>query len=92
MFHRVIATEHKDDGIIVINYAPGPLDTQMQQEIRESSTVKVDTKEYFANMKLENKLVNPLDSANKLVKLLDDELFVSGSHFDYYDELPVKLN
>lgn len=33
------------------------------------------------------KLVNPLDSANVLVKLLEKDEFENGSHIDYYDVL-----
>lgn len=41
MFHKTIALEHVNDGVVVINYAPGPLDTDMQKEIREGAHVKV---------------------------------------------------
>lgn len=42
MFHKVLAEEQKstpENGIKVLNYAPGPLDTDMQTQIREGEQV-----------------------------------------------------
>jgi sepiapterin reductase len=64
MFHRVLAEEHKGDGIRVLNYAPGPLDTDMQTEIRECPTLHKETQEYFRSLKEENKLVQVDDSVS----------------------------
>jgi len=45
MFHKILADEHKDgaDGVLVLNYAPGPLDTDMMTEIQAGSGVDKDT-------------------------------------------------
>eukprot|EP01112_Ceratiomyxa_fruticulosa_P011594 TRINITY_DN3157_c0_g1_i2.p1 TRINITY_DN3157_c0_g1~~TRINITY_DN3157_c0_g1_i2.p1 ORF type:complete len:293 (+),score=47.58 TRINITY_DN3157_c0_g1_i2:81-881(+) len=92
MLHQIIATENADkigsDGkaiITTLNYAPGPLDTDMQTEIRETCEHE-STRTYFMEMKKEEKLVDPHDSAKKLVSILDTNKFESGAHIDYFDK------
>eukprot|EP00968_Pinguiococcus_pyrenoidosus_P001359 scaffold62_cov256-Pinguiococcus_pyrenoidosus.AAC.17 len=36
----------------------------------------------------EGNLVTPLESAEMLLRLIDDHEFTSGAHFDYFDGLP----
>ena len=44
MFHKTVAAEQKDKATFrVLNYAPGPLDTDMQREIREGPHVDPTT-------------------------------------------------
>jgi sepiapterin reductase len=45
MFHQVLAEEHKNSksGVKVLNYAPGPLDTDMQKDIREAPLLDAET-------------------------------------------------
>ena len=45
MFHKILAEEHKDgaEGVLVLNYAPGPLDTDMMTEIQSGSGVDKNT-------------------------------------------------
>jgi len=99
MLHQVIAEEHKDDnsGIKVLNYAPGPLDTDMQREIREAPLLDRETQAFYTKMKENGKLVTCEDSTNVLLNLLltcEDSTallvpnyysFESGSHVDYFD-------
>jgi sepiapterin reductase len=71
----------------VINYAPGPLDTDMQQLIRTAPDLDEPSRQMFSEMKATNKLVDPAVSANKFARLVIEELYVSGSHVDFYDEI-----
>ena len=88
MFHQVLASEtEKDTNISVLNYAPGPLDTDMGAEIRDSETLSPEIRAYFRSLKDENKYVPVKDSAKKLVKLVMLGLFKSGSHVDYFDHV-----
>lgn len=92
MYHAVLAEECNVvpfccPTISIMSYAPGPLDTDMQKEIRESATVDHDTRSFFISMKDEGKLVNPLASAEKLVKLIACGNYVTGSHIDYFDKI-----
>jgi sepiapterin reductase len=84
MFHQCLLTE-MDRNIRVLNYAPGPLDTDMQKEIRETMP-NVPLKALYTQMHREQKLISPLVSAQKLVHLLIQNTFQNGAHVDYYDE------
>jgi len=77
----------------VLNYAPGPLETDMTEEIRHASSQgRLDESLRAA---FERKLVDPRDSARVLVDLVmtgtrsggqgQTPSFESGAHVDYYD-------
>lgn len=86
MYFRVLAEENKVDGRVrVLNYAPGPLDTDMQKEIRESLTIQNSIKNVFVDMFEQGKLVTVDQSAEKLVILIEQNTFETGAHVDYYD-------
>ncbi|KAJ3312696.1 hypothetical protein HDV04_002840 [Boothiomyces sp. JEL0838] len=86
MYHRNIALEEDllKNRVRVLNYAPGPLDTAMQQRIREEMP-DVDLKKAFTNMHHENNLVKPKDSAQALIHLLEKDEFENGAHVDYFE-------
>ena len=71
---------HDNIAIKTLNYAPGPLETEMTREIRGAEALDVDLRPHF-----QKKLLDPKDSALKLIKLLDENNFDSGTHIDYYD-------
>ena len=80
-YHVALAKE--ETWARVLNYAPGPLETDMTEEIRQASELSEDLKPHYAK-----KLVDPADSARALAKLVlvgDASPFESGSHVDYYD-------
>eukprot|EP00752_Nemacystus_decipiens_P010617 g9455.t1 len=79
MFHRVIATEQASiGGLKVLNYAPGPMDTDMAREIR--------TPEEYEEAVKNGKLIDPRLSAEKCVRLAVRGKFVTGSHVDFFDQ------
>lgn len=82
MMFRVLAEEEPD--LRVLNYAPGPLDTDMQVEAR-ASTANPEVRQSFANMHSQGQLLTCEDSCSKLMKVLLDNDFHSGAHLDYYD-------
>jgi sepiapterin reductase len=85
MFFNTILLERKNTR--VLNYAPGPLDTDMQAVIRNDmpdGTLKTA----FKNMKQEGTLVDPNESAKVLVILLEKDQYDNGAHLDYYDQHP----
>jgi NAD(P)-dependent dehydrogenase (short-subunit alcohol dehydrogenase family) len=57
MLHAGVAAEHASEAdkrrVAVLNYAPGPLDTDMQAEIRASDTVLPESREFFIKMHAE---------------------------------------
>lgn len=86
MYHLVLAKEHKDsDTMKVLNYAPGPCDTEMTDVLAGSAVLDWDLHQYYATSKRDQKLVDPLDSAKKLIELLEKDEFTTGSHVDYFD-------
>lgn len=84
-YHSVLAVEVACRRAKILNYAPGPLETDMTNEIRESSGLDTSLRPFY-----EKKLVDPCDSARALVRCLSSDDFESGAHLDFY-ELPRTL-
>lgn len=93
IFMQVVSSEAKllsqdsvNPDLIVktLNYAPGPLDTDMQTNIR-NNTPHEPHREYFGGLKEQGTLVKPRDSAKVLIHILEDNKWENGAHLDYYD-------
>ncbi|KAJ3141020.1 hypothetical protein HDU90_007043 [Geranomyces variabilis] len=98
MFHRTFAVEQAEDdkqeqkqhasspSLRVLNYAPGPLDTDMQTRIRDEMP-QVPLRDVYVKMHEEQNLVDPQVSADVLVEhlLLKENAFENGAHVDIYD-------
>jgi len=69
----------------LLNYAPGPLDTNMQQEIRECQGVNTQIQATFIKMKNEGQLIPPEVSADRLTTILIEDKYQNGDHIDFYD-------
>ncbi|KAJ1213115.1 hypothetical protein NDU88_000754 [Pleurodeles waltl] len=82
MMFRVLALEQPD--VRVLNYAPGPLDTDMHQLVG-TTCVDSDLRLTFQNRKNNGTLLDCKVSAEKCVNLLLDDTFQSGAHIDFYD-------
>lgn len=82
MFHRCLAHEYPSSR--VLNYAPGPLDTDMHIEAREL-TPETPLKHELLEMKARGTLVSASASSSKLIQILQTNTFLSGSHIDFYD-------
>lgn len=83
MMFQVLATE--EPSVRVLSYAPGPLDTDMQQLARETS-VDPDLRKNLQELKAKGQLVDCRMSAQKLLSLLQTDMFESGAHVDFYDK------
>jgi len=81
---RVLAVEQPQ--AVVLNYAPGPLDTPMIEELLADHRTHQVVRTMFEDLKRTGALLKPSDSAGKLVALLRRRNFKSGDHVDYYDE------
>lgn len=81
---RVLAVEQPQ--AVVLNYAPGPLDTPMIEELLADHRTHQVVRTMFEDLKRTGALLKPADSAGKLVALLRRRNFKSGDHVDYYDE------
>lgn len=62
----------------MLNYAPGPMNTDMSRDIR--------TAEQFEEEVQTGKLIDARVSAEKCVRLALRGAFVTGSHIGYFDE------
>ncbi|KAM4706859.1 sepiapterin reductase [Discoglossus pictus] len=82
MMFKVLATEEPD--IRVLNYAPGPLDTDMQTQVR-NETADPKLRNVFIDMKNSGKLVDCQVSAKKMLDILQADTYNSGEHIDFFD-------
>ncbi|CAJ0758345.1 23136_t:CDS:2 [Entrophospora sp. SA101] len=80
----VISLEEASNNTKTLNYAPGPLNNDMQKQVRETIG-DVEQKTLYTNFFNNNQLLDMNDSSQKLVNLLFKNNFKSGSHIDYYD-------
>ncbi|KAF9937253.1 hypothetical protein BGZ65_001630 [Modicella reniformis] len=81
----VIALEEKRNNVKTLNYAPGPLNNDMQADVRRTLGDK-EQLEIYDDMHKKGLLVKMEDSSSKLVLLLKKDEFESGGHVDYYDK------
>lgn len=89
MFFKALAEEVEVNPIAgrslsVLNYAPGPMDTDMVADIVKSGDLDGELKGMFDSLFSQGTMV-PLDlSADKLMRLLGERTF-AGDHVDYFD-------
>jgi len=81
---RVLAVEQPQ--AVVLNYAPGPLDTHMVTELLEDQRTDPVVRAMFEDLKRTGSLLKPEDSAAAMVALLRKRNFQSGDHVDFYDD------
>ena len=82
MSHKMLACENQDTR--VLNYAPGPLETDMATEIQEK-TGNDEYRRFFIQLRNEKKIIDPYDTTKKMIKILKEDRYRSGDHIDYYD-------
>jgi NAD(P)-dependent dehydrogenase (short-subunit alcohol dehydrogenase family) len=86
MYYASLAQELaaiSDSRIRLLSYAPGPLETDMVEEIRAAEALDPGLRPNFAKQ-----LLDPLVSARVLVQLVwsdKTDAFGNGQHVDYYD-------
>lgn len=78
-YFRSVAMEFGSE-VLCLNYAPGPLKTAMADELK----LKSHMKEFFADP---SNILDPEDSALKLLSFLKNNSHPNGSHVDYYDKV-----
>ncbi|KAJ2720490.1 hypothetical protein GGI07_004573 [Coemansia sp. Benny D115] len=89
MLMRCAASEYAAWGarFKTLNYAPGPLDNDMQAAVRATMGDR-EQREQFSEMHRKRRLVKVADSARAMCSLLDAWAFESGQHIDYFDTVP----
>merc|ERR1719400_2192585 len=81
---RVLAVEQPQ--AVVLNYAPGPLDTPMITELLADQRTDPVVRTMFEDLKRSGALLKPEDSALALVAVLRKRNFQSGDHVDFYED------
>ncbi|XP_055386780.1 sepiapterin reductase [Condylostylus longicornis] len=87
MYFRCLANEEAIDSksnILVLNYSPGPVDTDMSLEIQNKSSDD-NIKEVFGNMRAKKEILTPIQTTKKFIDVLEAKKFKSGDHIDYFD-------
>ncbi|XP_077286567.1 sepiapterin reductase-like [Arctopsyche grandis] len=82
MYFKVLAEEHPK--LKVLNYSPGPVQTDMVQHIIDNAT-NDSLKDSFVSMQNEKQLLQPGQTAKKCVDVICAGNYKSGDHIDYFD-------
>ncbi|CAI9612761.1 unnamed protein product [Staurois parvus] len=82
MMFKVLAEEETD--VRVLNYAPGPLDSAMQEQMR-SHTADPDARLHFISLQKSGQLVPCHTSAKKMLDIVVGDAFESGKTVDFFD-------
>lgn len=70
----------------VLNYSPGPVETEMLQTIANNAGDK-DVKISFQSMRKNNTVLTTDQTVKRLTAVLTAKKYKSGDHVDYFDEL-----
>ncbi|XP_053675198.1 sepiapterin reductase-like [Anopheles nili] len=84
MYFRVLAEEEAAAGVTVLNYSPGPVDTDMTVDIQANSNAP-EIRGYFKNLRDTTTMLTTAQTTSKFLHILQNGLFKSGDHVDYYD-------
>lgn len=82
MFHQVLAAE---SDVRVLCYAPGVLVSDMTAGVAADNDTDPEMKTHIQKLTNFERLVDPDDSASKLVSLLLRDEYQSGEHINFYD-------
>ncbi|KYN27820.1 PREDICTED: sepiapterin reductase [Trachymyrmex cornetzi] len=84
MYFKVFALENPD--VNVLNYAPGPVDTDMFTMVCEK-IIDTKVKKAFNEMREKKTVLTTEQTVNRLVQVLKEHKYNSADHVDYYDKL-----
>ncbi|XP_053663042.1 sepiapterin reductase-like [Anopheles marshallii] len=84
MYFRVLAEEEATTGVTVLNYSPGPVDTEMTVDLQANSNAP-EIRDYFKNLRDTTTILTTEQTTAKFLHILQNGLFKSGDHVDYYD-------
>ena len=78
----VLAVENPD--VRLLNYSPGPCETDIQREIRERCFSE-SVREQFKGYATDKKVLSCQESISKMVAVLKEDKFENGGVVDYFD-------
>lgn len=82
MYFKVLASE--SEHLVVLNYSPGVVDTAMTVDVQATSN-DAKMRDNFRELRESAKMVKPIETANKMIAVLESGKFQSGDKVDYYD-------
>lgn len=85
MYFKVLAEEEKrDKNLVVFQYYPGPVDTDLVRQVEETSCSNM-LKTFFKASKQKNQILTPEQTVNKFLEIVEKGAFKSGDFIDYHD-------
>jgi len=75
--HYMKSVAHENPNIRVLNYAPGPLKTDMLETVRSQG--------HLAEFFKDGNILVPEQSAKKMIVLLERNVYENGIHMDYFE-------
>ncbi|XP_073829620.1 sepiapterin reductase-like [Musca autumnalis] len=84
MFFKVLAVEEQNTDTLVLNYAPGPIDTDMTVLIQKE-TINTELHDLFKNQRETKTMLTADQTTAKFIHILEEVDFKSGAHIDYFD-------
>lgn len=84
MYFRVLALEEPSDKTLVMNYAPGVIDTQMTLQVQSESHDPA-LAAAFRDQRESKTMLTPQQTVLKFIEILKAQKFKSGDHVDYRD-------
>lgn len=84
MYFGVLAVEEKDTDTIVLNYAPGAIDTDMTVYVQDA-TISKDLHDIFKSQRDTKTMLTTEKTTAKFLSILKEQKFKSGEHVDYWD-------
>ncbi|XP_059224359.1 sepiapterin reductase [Stomoxys calcitrans] len=84
MYFNVLAVEEKGNETLVLNYAPGAIDTDMTVYVQKD-TVNSELHEAFRKQRETKTMLTTDQTTAKFLSVLEEGTFQSGAHIDYWD-------
>lgn len=84
MYFGVLAAEEKDTDTVVLNYAPGAIDTDMTVYVQDA-TISKDLHDIFKSQRDTKTMLTTEKTTAKFLTILKEQKFKSGDHVDYWD-------
>lgn len=86
MFFRNLAEEERSDkNLQILNYAPGPVDTDMLSFVGERS-LSDGMRQFVKEGKESGAVLTTEQTTKRLIGILEVGTYESGAHIDYFDE------
>lgn len=84
LYFQTLAIEEPD--LLVLNYSPGPVDTDMYNSIIETAE-SAEIRNLFKEVKENKTVLSPEQTVSKLLGILKEGKFKSGQIIDYFDRI-----